>query len=76
MSFVEQKMPAEHKILRHAGEMIADGEDTFWTSYIGEIDELVGVTLRALTYTCLRISTVVFHTEGLYTRNICVIRQF
>ena len=39
-----------HKILRHAGEMITDGEGAFRASYIGErIDELAGLTLRALT---------------------------
>ena len=39
-----------HKIFRHAGEMIADGEGAFRASYIGErIDELAGVTPRALT---------------------------
>ena len=39
-----------HKIFRHAGEMIADGEGAFRASYIGErSDELAGVTPRALT---------------------------
>ena len=41
-----------HKIFRHAGEMIADGEGAFRASYIGERrDELAGVTPRALTCT-------------------------
>lgn len=52
MSFVEQKMSAEHKILRHAGEITADGEGTFRASYIGKnINALAGVTPRALTCT-------------------------
>ena len=39
-----------HKIFRHAGEMIADGEVAFRALYIGErSDELAGVTPRALT---------------------------
>ena len=39
-----------HKIFRHAGEMIADGEGAFRASYIGErSDELAGVTSMALT---------------------------
>ena len=43
---------AVHKIFRHAGEMIADGEGAFRASYLGErIDELAGVTPRALTCT-------------------------
>ena len=42
-----------HKIIRHAGEVIADGEGAFRVSYIGErIDELAGLTPRALT--CMR----------------------
>ena len=42
-----------HKIIRHAGEVIADGEGAFRASYIGErIDELAGLTPRALT--CMR----------------------
>ena len=42
-----------HKILRRAGEMIADGQGAFRASYIGErSDELAGLTPRALT--CMR----------------------
>ena len=38
------------KILRHAGEMITDGEGAFRASYIGErIDELAGLTPKALS---------------------------
>ena len=37
-----------HKIFRHTGEMIADGEGAFRASYIGErSDELAGLTPRA-----------------------------
>ena len=43
---------AVHKIFRHADKMIADGEGAFRTSYLGDrIDELAGVTPRALTCT-------------------------
>ena len=39
-----------HKIFRHAGEMVVDGEGAFRASYIGErIDELASVAPRALT---------------------------
>jgi len=39
-----------HKIFRHAGEMIADGEGAFRASYIDErSDILAGVTPKALT---------------------------
>ena len=39
-----------YKTLRHAGEMITDGERAFRASYIGErIDELAGLTPKALS---------------------------